>query len=112
MGASRCPDCPADAEASRRCCGDGLIEMAAGLGLVLLATGPYFWWPRRGRSLREAFVSPLSLRDRPSPRRARDLVPHLRRGCFACANSRERLALGPRALDGASSPDKREQTPC
>ncbi|EKX59854.1 putative iron-regulated membrane protein [Rhodobacter sp. AKP1] len=44
--------------------GDRLIEMAAGLGFLLLATGLYIWWPRRGWSLREALVPRLDLRGR------------------------------------------------
>lgn len=43
--------------------GDRLIEMAASLGMVLLATGLYLWWPR-GRGLGAALVPRLSARGR------------------------------------------------
>ena len=36
--------------------GDRLLEIAAGLGIVLLLTGLYMWWPRNGRSLKQALV--------------------------------------------------------
>nr|WP_211205675.1 PepSY domain-containing protein [Limimaricola hongkongensis] len=32
--------------------GDRMIELAASLGVVLLATGLYLWWPRDGQGLR------------------------------------------------------------
>lgn len=44
--------------------GDRIIEVVAGLGIVLVLTGIYMWWPRNGRSLARALVSDLSLRDR------------------------------------------------
>lgn len=43
--------------------GDRVLEIAAGLGIVLLLTGLYMWWPRNGRSLRQA-LSPKLLRGR------------------------------------------------
>ncbi|MDP5305501.1 PepSY-associated TM helix domain-containing protein [Paracoccus spongiarum] len=43
--------------------GDRMIEIAASLGVVLLATGLYLWWPREGGVLR-AFVPRLSARGR------------------------------------------------
>lgn len=43
--------------------GDRMIEIAASLGMVLLATGLYLWWPREGGVLR-AFVPRLDLRGR------------------------------------------------
>ncbi|MFT6676571.1 MAG: putative iron-regulated membrane protein [Sulfitobacter sp.] len=39
--------------------GDRMIETAASLALVLVATGLYMWWPRQG-GLRRAFVPTLS----------------------------------------------------
>lgn len=39
--------------------GDRLIEIAAGLGIVLILTGLYMWWPRNGRSLRRALLPNL-----------------------------------------------------
>lgn len=44
--------------------GDRLIETAAGLGIVLILTGLYMWWPRNGRSLRRVFIPNLSMRGR------------------------------------------------
>lgn len=41
--------------------GDRLIEIAAGLGIVLILTGLYMWWPRNGRSLGRALVPNLRL---------------------------------------------------
>ncbi len=43
--------------------GDRMIEIAASLGMVLLATGLYLWWPRQGGVLR-AFVPRLDGRGR------------------------------------------------
>lgn len=43
--------------------GDRLIETAASLGIVMLATGLYLWWPRRG-GLRAALVPNLAARGR------------------------------------------------
>lgn len=39
--------------------GDRVLEIAAGLGIVLLLTGLYMWWPRNGKPLRQAFVPKL-----------------------------------------------------
>ena len=39
--------------------GDRVLEIAAGLGIILLLTGLYTWWPRNGRSLRQALVPRL-----------------------------------------------------
>lgn len=36
--------------------GDRVLEIAAGLGIVMLLTGLYMWWPRNSRSLRQALV--------------------------------------------------------
>jgi uncharacterized iron-regulated membrane protein len=44
--------------------GDRLIEVAAGLGIVLILTGLYMWWPRNGRSLRRVLVPNFTLRGR------------------------------------------------
>ena len=38
--------------------GDALIEVAAGLGLVLIATGVYMHWPRGGTTWRKALTVP------------------------------------------------------
>ncbi|WP_237155363.1 PepSY-associated TM helix domain-containing protein [Oryzibacter oryziterrae] len=43
--------------------GDRLIEIAASLGMVLIATGVYLWWPR-DRSLGRALVPRLNLKGR------------------------------------------------
>ena len=43
--------------------GDRLIETAASLGIVLIATGLYLWWPRRG-GIRAALVPNLAARGR------------------------------------------------
>ncbi len=39
--------------------GDRVLEIAAGLGIILLLTGLYMWWPRGARSLRRALVPKL-----------------------------------------------------
>ena len=44
--------------------GDRMIEIAAGLGVVLLATGLYLWWPRNGQGIRETMIPNLRLRGR------------------------------------------------
>ena len=44
--------------------GDRLIEIAASLGLVMVASGVYLHWPRRGASWRNALVPRLSARGR------------------------------------------------
>lgn len=36
--------------------GDRMIEIAASLGMVLVATGLYLWWPRGERSWRKALI--------------------------------------------------------
>jgi uncharacterized iron-regulated membrane protein len=40
--------------------GDHLIETAAGLGIILIVTGLYMWWPRGNKSFLGAFVPNLS----------------------------------------------------
>ncbi|MDO6962797.1 PepSY-associated TM helix domain-containing protein [Rhizobium alvei] len=44
--------------------GDRLIEIAAGLGFILLASGLYLWWPRNGKSLRAMLVPNIFARRR------------------------------------------------
>lgn len=44
--------------------GDFVIEIAASLGIILLITGLYLWWPRNGRSMASALVPNLSLSGR------------------------------------------------
>lgn len=44
--------------------GDLLIETAASLGIVLLITGLYLWWPRDGRSYRATLLPNLALKGR------------------------------------------------
>ena len=44
--------------------GDFLIEIAASLGIILIITGIYLWWPRNGRSFGAALLPQLSLRER------------------------------------------------
>ena len=44
--------------------GDFLIEIAASLGIILIVTGIYLWWPRNGRSFGAALLPQLSLRGR------------------------------------------------
>lgn len=44
--------------------GDRLQEIAAGLGVVLVLTGLYLWWPRDGRGLAQALVPNLAVRGR------------------------------------------------
>lgn len=44
--------------------GDRLQEIAAGLGVVLVLTGLYLWWPRNGRGLVQALVPNLAVRGR------------------------------------------------
>lgn len=43
--------------------GDRLIEISASLGIILLITGLYLWWPRN-RSLREALTPRLAAKGR------------------------------------------------
>ncbi|MBZ9772353.1 PepSY-associated TM helix domain-containing protein [Mesorhizobium sp. CO1-1-8] len=40
--------------------GDRLIEVAAGLGIVLILTGLYMWWPRNSTSLARALLPNLT----------------------------------------------------
>lgn len=44
--------------------GDRLIEIAAGLGIVLVVTGLYLWWPRDGKTLFRVLVPNLATRGR------------------------------------------------
>ncbi|MCX7304058.1 MAG: PepSY domain-containing protein [Hyphomicrobiales bacterium] len=44
--------------------GDRLIEITAGLGIVLVLTGLYMWWPRNARTLGRALVPNLAMRGR------------------------------------------------
>lgn len=44
--------------------GDLLIELAAGLGIILVVTGIYLWWPRDGKSLSSSLIPSLSARGR------------------------------------------------
>jgi uncharacterized iron-regulated membrane protein len=44
--------------------GDRLQEIAAGLGIVLVLSGLYLWWPRNGRGWAEALLPKLGLRGR------------------------------------------------
>lgn len=44
--------------------GDRLIEIAAGLGIVLVVTGLFLWWPRDGKSLFRVLVPNLTARGR------------------------------------------------
>jgi uncharacterized iron-regulated membrane protein len=44
--------------------GDRIQEIVAGLGIVLLLSGFYMWWPRNGRSLARALVPNLAQRER------------------------------------------------
>lgn len=44
--------------------GDWLIEIAAGLGIVLIVTGVYMAWPRAGSGWRQVLVPDLSARGR------------------------------------------------
>ncbi|OZG71373.1 hypothetical protein BTA51_20720 [Hahella sp. CCB-MM4] len=44
--------------------GDRLIEIAAGLGVVLIVSGLYLWWPRNGASFAETLIPDLRLRGR------------------------------------------------
>jgi uncharacterized iron-regulated membrane protein len=50
--------------------GDYLIEIVAGFGILLTASGLYLWWPREGRGLRHALLPTLTLSGQ---RRCRDL---------------------------------------
>jgi uncharacterized iron-regulated membrane protein len=44
--------------------GDRLIEVAAGLGIVMVLTGLYLWWPRNGRGFFGAFIPNITLQGR------------------------------------------------
>lgn len=44
--------------------GDRLIEVAAGLGILLILTGLYMWWPRDAREWRSTLLPNLTLRGR------------------------------------------------
>ncbi len=44
--------------------GDRLIEIAAGLGVVLIVSGLYLWWPRNGNRLADVLIPDLRLRGR------------------------------------------------
>lgn len=44
--------------------GDRLVEVAAGLGIILILTGLYMWWPRNARSLARALVPNLAVSGR------------------------------------------------
>jgi uncharacterized iron-regulated membrane protein len=44
--------------------GDRLIEIAASLGILLLVTGLYLWWPRQGRGLSDLLIPQFSAKGR------------------------------------------------
>jgi uncharacterized iron-regulated membrane protein len=44
--------------------GDHLIEIAAGFGILLIATGVYMWWPRNGAGLGRVLIPDLTARGR------------------------------------------------
>jgi len=44
--------------------GDRIIEVVAGLGIILVLTGLYMWWPRNGRSLATALIPDFAARGR------------------------------------------------
>jgi uncharacterized iron-regulated membrane protein len=50
--------------------GDYVIEVGAGLGVLLIATGLYLWWPRHGHPWRSALLPTMAV---PGRRRWRDL---------------------------------------
>ncbi len=50
--------------------GDYLIEIAAGFGVLLIASGVYLWWPRDGRGLRQALLPAVATA---GPRRWRNV---------------------------------------
>ena len=50
--------------------GDYLIEIAAGFGVLLIASGFYLWWPRDGRGLRQALLPAVATA---GPRRWRNV---------------------------------------
>jgi uncharacterized iron-regulated membrane protein len=45
--------------------GDFVIEIAASLGLVMIVTGIFLWWPRNGATLGQVLVPRLTARGRP-----------------------------------------------
>ncbi len=45
--------------------GDFVIEIAASLGVIMVITGLYLWWPRNGRSLGSILVPNFTLSGRP-----------------------------------------------
>ena len=45
--------------------GDRMIEIAAGLGIILVLTGLYLWWPRGAAGVARLLFPNLSLRGRP-----------------------------------------------
>ena len=44
--------------------GDVMLEVAAGLGIILVITGLYLWWPRGERGLARVLLPNLALSDR------------------------------------------------
>ena len=50
--------------------GDYVIEIVAGFGVLLIVSGVYLWWPRDGKSLRQAFFPAVATA---GPRRWRNL---------------------------------------
>ena len=44
--------------------GDRILEVTAGLGIILVITGCYLWWPRDGRGIIGALFPRLSLKSR------------------------------------------------
>lgn len=50
--------------------GDYLIEIVAGFGVLLIASGLYLWWPRDGKTLRQALLPAVAAA---GPRRWRNL---------------------------------------
>jgi uncharacterized iron-regulated membrane protein len=44
--------------------GDRLIEIAASLGILMLVTGLYLWWPRQGRGLSDLLIPQFSAKGR------------------------------------------------
>lgn len=45
--------------------GDFVVEIAASLGVIMVLSGLYLWWPRKSRSFFKSFVPQLSLKGRP-----------------------------------------------
>ena len=45
--------------------GDFVVEVAASLGVIMVVTGLYLWWPRNGGGFISALVPRLSLKGRP-----------------------------------------------